>query len=265
VSLRTKIELARECDLASLAPLIVLFDQPLSEVKDRLQRLVEDSSDLQIETCSDQSLWSAKVQQGSISFDVVWSEEEPVLSGYRSVFFGPLAPGQSTLLSISLGKDLAGGERVAPVAKALLVFGARIARQLFAQAVMWTPAKIISDPSFFAENVENYAKGEVFPVLVTVDFDYEDEERKLRSSGLEWFSGQEIELAGGGLTGQDLVRRAVRLVHDIATNGAVVAHQLVPDIDVDRVIELTSVPDSNVLRCEICSKTDSTIRVTSVH
>lgn len=251
--------------MASLAPLILLFDQAPHEMKRRLLLLAEDSPDLLVEITSDQSVLSAKVQHGSVGFDVFWTEETPVLSGYRSVFFGTLAPGKSTLLSINLTEDLAGGERVAPIAKALLVFGARIARQLSAKAVMWTPGKIISDPAFFGENVENYAKGEVFPVLVTVDFDYEDDERTLRSSGLDWFSGQEIELSGGGFQAQDLVRRAVRLVHDIGTNGAVTSRQQVSDIDADNVITLEPMPESNVLRCEIHSKTDETLRVTSVH
>lgn len=251
--------------MLSASPLVLLFDKPVLELRQRLQLLADGSSDLQIEMSPDKSFLSAKVQQGSIGFDVVWSEEQPVLSGYRSVFFDTLAPGKSTLLSINLSEDLAGGERVAPVAKALLVFGARIARQFSAQAVMWTPAKIVSDPVFFAENVEKYDRGEVFPVLVTVDFDYEDDEQKLRSAGLAWFSGQEIELGGGGLQGQDLVRRAVRLVHDIGTNGAVGEHQFVPDIDIDKRIELTPLPKSNVLRCEICSRTDEITRVTSIH
>ena len=254
-----------EHDLASLAPLVLLFDQPLSEMKQKLRLLVDGSSDLAIEMASDPFSSSSKVQQGSIGFDIIWSDERPVLSGYRSVFFGTLPPGKSTLLLVKLSKDLAGGERVAPIAKALLVFGARIARQLSAQAVMWTPAKIISDPAFFAENVENYAKGEIFPVLVTVDFVYEDGERKLVSTGLKWFAGQEIELRGNGLQGQDLVRRAVRLVHDICTNGVVDTHQRIPDLDADKLIELTPLPESNFLRCEILSKTDETIQVTSVH
>lgn len=247
------------------APLVLLFDQPLADMRQQLQSLVDGSSELAIEMSSDQSFLSAKVQQGSVGFDVIWSEAQPVLSGFRSVFFGNLVTGKSVLLSVNLTEDLAGGARVAPIAKALLSFGAMIARQLSAKAVMWTPAKIISDPAFFAENVENYGKCEVFPVLVTVDFDYEDEEHKLRSSGLAWFSGQEIELSGGGLYGQDLVRRAVRLVHDIGTNGAVVADQLVPDLDADKLIEMTLQPESNVLRCQIRSKTDETVWVTSVH
>jgi hypothetical protein len=254
-----------ECELVSSAPLVLLFDQPLGEMKQRLQRLADDSSALSIEMSTDQSFPSAKVQQGSIGFDIMWSEEEPVVSGYRSVFFGRLAPGKLTLLSISLSEDLAGGERVAPIAKALLMFGAMIARQLSAQAVVWKPGKIISDPAFFAENVESYANGQVFPVLVTVDFDYEDDERVLRSSGLEWFSGQEIELSGCGLRGQDLVRRAVRLVHDIGTNGMVVLQQKVPDIDVDKHIELMPSADGDLLRCEIHCKTDETIRTNAVH
>lgn len=251
--------------MASLAPLVLLFDQPLAEMKQKLRLLVDASSDLAIEMASDQSSSSAKVQYGSVGFDITWSHEQPVLSGFRSVFFGNMTSDKSTLLSVKLSEDLAGGERVAPIAKALLVFGAKIARQLSAKAVMWAPAKIISDPTFFADNVENYAKGEIFPVLVTVDFDYQDEERKLVSTGLEWFAGQEIELDGSGLRGQDLVRRAVRLVNDICTHGAVLTHERVPDLDTDKLIELTPQPESNVLRCEILSKTDETIHITSVH
>jgi hypothetical protein len=251
--------------LASEAPLVLLFDQPLADLRQQLQLLVASSDDLAVEMSSDQSFLSAKVQQGGVGFDVIWSEAQPVLSGYRSVFFSTVVPRKSVLLSVNLTEDLAGGARVAPIAKALLTFGAMIARQLSAKAVMWTPAKIISDPIFFAENVENYAKGEIFPVLVTVDFDYEDDERKLVSTGLEWFAGQEIELGGSGLHGQDLVRRAVRIVHDIGTNGAIASHQRVPDLDPDNVIEMTIQTGSNVLRCEILSKTDEIIRVTSVH
>jgi hypothetical protein len=239
--------------LASVAPLVILFDQPLSELKRKFQSLVDNSSDLLIEASVDQAHSSLKVQEGSVGFDVDWTEDPPALSGYRPVFLASSAPKALSALSIKLNADIAGGERVAPIAKAMLAFGARLVRQLSAAAVMWTPGKIISDPVFFAENIENYANGEVFPVLVTVDFDYENDERTLRSSGLAWFSGQEIKLHGCDLQGQELVRRAVRLVHDIGTNGAVVANQMVPDLDIDKVIELTPVSDSSVLRCDIRS------------
>ena len=244
----------RGYDLASAAPLVILFDQPLADLQQQLQSLVADSDDLAIETCLDQSFLSVKVQQGGVGFDVIWSEARPVLTGYRSVFFGTVASENSVLLSVNLTEDLNGGERVAPIAKAMLMFGARIARRLSAQAVIWTPAKIISDPKFFAENVENYANGEIFPVLVTVDFDYEDEERTLRSSGLAWFSGQEIELTGGGLQGQELVRRAIRLVHDIATNGPVMMTQRAPDLDDEKSIDLVVCKSDELLRCLVSSK-----------
>ncbi len=224
--------------MTSVAPLVILFNQPLSELKRKFQSLVDNSTDLAVETSADQSYSAIKVQQGGVGFDVDWTEAPPVLSGYRPVFLGPSMPVTLTALSVNLNADLKGGERVAPIAKAMLAFGARLVRQLSSVAVMWTPAKIVSDPNFFAENVENYAKGEVFPVLVTVDFDYEDDERTLRSIGLSWFSGQEFELRGGDLHGQDLVRRAVRLVHDIATNGAVAVRQHVPDLDLEKVIEI---------------------------
>jgi hypothetical protein len=251
--------------LASVAPLVILFDQPLSELKRKFQSLVDNSSDLLIEASVDQAHSSLKVQEGSVGFDVDWTEDPPALSGYRPVFLASSAPKALSALSIKLNADIAGGERVAPIAKAMLAFGARLVRQLSAAAVMWTPGKIVSDPVFFAENVENYAKGEVFPVLVTVDFDYENDERTLRSSGLAWFSGQEIKLHGGDLHGQELVRRAVRLVHDIGTNGAVTSPQRVPDLDPANTIDMVPVQEGDVLLCEICSKTDAIMQATTVH
>lgn len=234
-------------------------------MKQRLQSLAQNSSELLIEASPGQSVSSARIHQGSVGFDIIWSEETPALAGYRSVFFDPMVSGKLSHLSINLTENLAGGERVAPVATALLAFGASIASRLSAYAVMWTPGKIVSDPAFFAQSVESYAKGEVFPVLVTVDFDYNDDERALRSSGLMWFSGQEIEVSGCGLQGQDLVRRAVRLVHDIATNGAVVVQQQVPDLDPDKRIALIPNPDGDILHCEIYSKVEKTTGVTSLH
>jgi hypothetical protein len=251
--------------LTSVAPLVILFNQPLSELKRQFQSLVESSVDLLIEASVDQTNSSLKVQEGSLGFDVDWSDEPPSLSGYRPVFLAPSAPKALSALSIKLNADIAGGERVAPIARAMLAFGARIVRQLSAAAVIWTPAKIVSDPVFFAENVENYANGEVFPVLVTVDFDYADDEYTLHSTGLSWFSGQEIELRGGNLHGQELVRRAVRLVHDIGTNGAVTGAQQVADLDPDKIIDMQPQQQGDVLICEIHSKSDAIVQASTVH
>jgi hypothetical protein len=50
---------------------------------------------------------------------------------------------------------------------------------------------------------------------------------------------------------QELIRRAIRLAHDLAINGAVEDAQEVADIDPDHVIELR--PSDTLLKCRIKS------------
>jgi hypothetical protein len=102
--------------------------------------------------------------------------------------------------------------------------------------------------------------------LAAVDFDYQSDESVLHSAGLSWFSGQEIALQGGGLRGLELARRAVRLIHDIAVNGPVVAHQYVADLDDDFNIELSPpTNDDGVLMCQVRSKSDAKGKALTLH
>ena len=206
------------------------------------------------------------IQDGSLGYEIDWSETLPNFSGYRSVFFEPQLSVMRTILSVSLSEHLEGGARVAPVAQALLAFGARLATTLSADAVVWNPGKLLSQPAFFVDSVESYVNGGVFPVLVAVDFEYSDDECRLRSTGLSWFSGQEIELSGANLRGQDLTRRGVRLVHDIAVNGPVMAPQKVPDIDDTLQIDLIPLMGpSNLLQCDVLSKLDTKAEALTLH
>jgi len=164
------------------------------------------------------------------------------------------------------GAHLAGGERVAPIAQAFLAFGAKLAGDLSADAVVWNPARLVSEPGFFVETVNDYVGGGAFPVLATVDFEYHENEYRLQSQGLAWFSGQEIALAGAGAQGQELARRAVRLIHDIAVNGPIIMHQYVADLDTDLQIELAPTGEANsILNCHIRSKSDAKGKALTLH
>lgn len=236
-----------------MAPIQLLFDQPLAQVLEDFAQFVGKNSDYWLDEEHQQNGALTRIQHGCLGFEIGWSEGPAEISGFRTVFTQAHLPSQCTILSVALGANLNGGQRSPPIASALLAFGAKLAGDLHSVAVKWNPGKLLSDPVFFIECVEGYVGGGAFPVLVTVDFDFQDEESRLQSTGLEWFSGQEITLSGGQLRGQDLVRRAVRLVHDIATNGPVFQQQYVPDLDPENRLELIPPTDDIVLLCRITS------------
>ena len=254
--LRTYKEPGREVALSDLAPLQLIFDRPLSAVLHDFDAFLLNHTDIWRDTAHQQGGTSERLHQGCLGFNIEWSDHAPELSGFRTVFTGPYDASACSAVSLNLWDHLKGGQRSPPIAAALLSFGAKLAAGLGCKSVKWNPGKLISDSDFFIDSVDAYAGGGAFPVLVTVDFDFSEDEAQLQSTGLEWFSGQEIIVFGGGLRGQDLVRRAVRLVHDIATNGPVFQQQLVPDLEDENCIELAPQAGNAALRCQITARTD---------
>jgi hypothetical protein len=260
------MELKEDNPLPPVAPLQILFRSPLALVKEQLQSMTEFAQETIFIPGAESVHNGNAIQQGCLGYDLEWSEHVPDFSGYRAIFFDPQLSKMQTILSLSLGAHLAGGERIAPIAQAFLACGAKLAAFLSADAVVWNPARLVSEPGFFVETVNDYVAGGAFPVLAAVDFEYQDNEYRLQSQGLAWFSGQEIALAGAGAHGQDLARRAVRLIHDIAVNGPVMTHQYVDDLDDDLQIELIPAGDANaVLNCHIHSKSDAKGKALTLH
>jgi hypothetical protein len=155
-------------------------------------------------------------------------------------------------LTIALGDNLLGGQFVAPIILNLLMLAEKVATGLGANAVAWTPAQLLSDTAYFATTVGDYAKGGAFPVLSTVKLLFSA--GTLQTIGLKWFAGQELELKGEGLSQAEMVRRAVRIVHDIATNGSVLASQDIPDLDQGQFVRLNPSPEGDQVFAEIISE-----------
>jgi hypothetical protein len=222
-------------------PLQLLFDIPLDEARLLLRDLITAAPDLVLADNADAGAQSMTVLKGGLGLSMTWSAGPLCLRGFRALFLAGEPERTLAVLAIGLDRHVDGGARVPVLAKELLALGARIADQLPVTAVAWLPARLVSAPAFFVENVLAYEQGGIFPVLPTIDLECAEQDVRVCSHGLSWFSGQEIEIAGDNLAHGDLMRRAVRLAHDIATNGPVGAAQQVPDIDGDKLISL--VPD----------------------
>jgi hypothetical protein len=129
------------------------------------------------------------------------------VSDYEQVFCLTEPSCATSMLSIGLDSNLAGGEKTAPIAAALLEFGAYLVQQLAPSIIAWTPGKIATDATYFSDAVTDYVNGGAFPALAVVRFIFSPDDGVVRSEGLAWFSGQELELRGNGLTKALLAER----------------------------------------------------------
>lgn len=252
------------CVLSDLPPLQLIFEQPVSVIQARLDEFLANNPVYWRD--EDRNLHGSVqyIRHGCLSFEIDVSDRAADLAGFRPVFCQSFPSSTASLLAIDLGDGLAGGQRSPPIAASLLAFAATLAEALQCKAVKWNPGQLVSDPAFFIECIENYIENGTFAVLVTVDFEIADNDDILTSRGLSWFSGQEIELSGCGLSGSELVRRAVRLVHDIATKGPVFLRQHVPDLEPDRQIELIPPMAGEILQCRITAKSEHEHGVTGM-
>lgn len=134
------------------------------------------------------------------------------------------------LLGLGLGGAIASGGHVSAIIKGLLSLGEVLGSALDATAIYWQPASVISAFSYYAEAVSQYDLGGAFPSLVTIGFDTSTHD-SVQTLGLAYLCGQELLFERGGLPLNEAMRYVVRLVHDMATNGAI-KHQIdVPGLD----------------------------------
>lgn len=162
-------------------------------------------------------------------------------------------------MGLALHPHVKEGLRIPEIAQAFLSLGASLAEHLGAIGVVWRPAALQTDTDYFVEVVESYSSGGVFPVLPIIDFVFDDKERILRSNGLGLLCGQEFELMSDTMDRQNMIRRAIRLAHDLAINGAVQDEQIVPDIEPDNVIHLAPNDNGALLQCRIKSNSEQIV------
>jgi len=237
--------------------LLLLFEVPHSEVRTKLDELVSKQADIhfdQMERLGDAG--SVLVFNG-LTFDCDFNPELALRPGRRKVFSTLGDEAICSVLAISLHSHIKRGLVVPEIAKAFLNFGAICARNLEASAVVWRPTGLQTDTGYFVEAVQSYVDGGVFPVLPIIDFVAGP--ASLRSNGLADFCGQEFDLQSDQLDQQELIRRAIRLAHDLATNGSIDEAQEVADLEPAYLMHLLPCDDGMLLHCRITSKSEQIV------
>lgn len=137
---------------------------------------------------------------------------------YRSLFC-PDEPLAGARLGVALGAHIEGGERIDPILRHYLSLAARIALALGMDRIGWRPAELLIGLPKFTAFAADYAAGGPFPALALVRMEAMVDGMKTR--GLAWFCGQELEFSAPHLSQNEIAKRVVRIVNDLVRNGPI--------------------------------------------
>lgn len=155
--------------------------------------------------------------------------------------------GRDTVDAIGLmpGPHIADGAETLPVVRTLVGLAAALAEDLDeATALLWLPARSAIARSFFIRTAGNWLGGGVFPALGLVAFAARDD-GGLRTEGLSFFIGQELDLAPALAADRVAATRiAARLVHELVSLGRL-AHPL--ELVIEEGVRLLLDPGENRL------------------
>lgn len=184
----------------------------------------------------------------------IWLAIEPHVgdvSGLRAIFLSRSRDMFKCRLSLAFGDNLPDGIKVPVLARELLRCTALLSDFLDASAVGVSGSDLICDAVYFHEVVSEYLAGGAFPALALVAFDKVDDRPSFVTRGLRRFTGQEVSIVGPGLDDSALMRRLVRLVHDMANYGAFQAPVTVPDFEENAEIQIEQVDDGTMVRAMV--------------
>jgi hypothetical protein len=232
------------------APLTLLMRDAAADVSSLLHSLFETDIELSVAHNTLKFGSATNIVFKGVSFVVSVGRHNQDLSILKSVFCNIDSKLILSGINISLGEHVAGGERVPAIMQALLGLAQKLGAALNAQGIVWHPANIVSGFSYFSEVVSDYLAGGAFPVLTLVNFKV-DRLGIVHSNGLAFFSGQELQVANSAMDQTEIMRRVVRIVHDIAVNGPVTEVVKLDGIEKGEVLELLPLSDCGVLEMKV--------------
>lgn len=151
---------------------------------------------------------------------------------------------------IDLGPAVASGRIIPAIVQAMLELGDVLGRNLGIKAVFWSPAAVASGYDYYAEAVAQYTKGAAFPALLCVGFDMSTVDI-VQTTGLAWLCDQELSFAHPQLPAHEAMRYVVRLVHDLATQGAYDRVVELPGLHADEVVVVTPIPEEGKVKARL--------------
>jgi hypothetical protein len=174
----------------------------------------------------------------------------PAPAATHHIFCNADLSGIQSAVHIDLGPAVASGRVVPAIVQFMLELGDVLGRNLGIKAVFWSPAVVVSGYDYYAEAVAQYAEGAVFPALLCVSFDTSTI-GIVQTTGLAWLCDQELTFTHPKLPAHEAMRYVVRLVHDLATQGAYDHALELPGLYVDEVVVVTPSPDQGTVNASL--------------
>ena len=236
--------------------LTLLMSGSAPDVGSQLQSLLQSDSEISVAHDGLRVGLTTEIIYRSVSFVVSIGRQNQSLSHLKNIFCN-LEPALIQCgVDISLAEHVAGGERVPAIIQALLGVSQKLGTSLNAVAAVWHPAHVVSGFGYFSEVVSDYLVGGAFPVLALVNFKASDD-GMITSTGLALLSGQELQVADCGMEQREMMRRVVRVVHDVAVNGPIREAVKLDGIEPDEILELQPLRESGLLRMKAYSISDA--------
>jgi hypothetical protein len=238
------------------APLTLLLGDSAFEVKSALQSFFETAKEFSVSQGDLRNGSNTEVVFKGVSLIVAVGPSNHDIALFKNIFCN-LAPSLiHCSVDIRLGGHVAGGERVPSIIQALLEASRMMGSVLNAHAIMWHPAMVVSGFVYFSEVVADYVAGGAFPVLALVNFKAQAD-GVIASKGLDLLSGQELQVEDCGMDQREIMRRVVRVVHDVAVNGPIQQVVKLDGIEPGEIVQLEPLPECGLLRMKAYSISDA--------
>lgn len=228
-------------------PLLVMANMPQSFCLTDLTLSDRASKIITLTQSQHENLNKLEAMIGGITFAVTHHSAEEIGQDISAADLEHLfcKPSKQNLsgIGIVVSDHVASGKRSDTVNRALLQLAQHIGQSIGAASIIWRPAKLQIGFDYFLGATDHYISGGPFPVLAQISIS-ENPKGIFQTSGLSYFSEQEIKIsAPKGYASNDVIKRLVRIAHDIATNG-----KIDKTIETDGFIQgerLSITPDNN--------------------
>ena len=245
--------------MADLSPLILLFEQNQKALASDFADAVSKIDSIDVVNGDVAAAGETALIFNGVSFVARLSSVQEQWPGkgpeFRPIFCNPDWSKLDGMVMLDIGTHVSGGERCAPIVATLLTLAELVGRHLNTDAVIWSPSRVISGFAYFADAVSQYQNGGPFPVLPLINFSI-SEDGGIASDGLAWLAGQEFIIEPSGLSDVEMMRRAVRISHDMASNGAIREKIEVSGLEEGEYLKFDPSDDTKILNVSIRSKMD---------
>ncbi len=215
----------------------------------------QETGDFHIVEIAGTSEKCLQIQSSGIRFQLYQSEYSLPRSDLHYFGTDRLDEHFKSSLGLRLDETSIAGQQSPSIWGELLNLGAKIARIVAAETVLWTDTKLLSNASSFVAAVQAFDGGGGFPALNLIKFG-RMAGGAIKSNGLAWFCNTEILVICDHLSEEQAMRRVIRLCHDFAINGTVLEASTVDGIEANELWHFDAQKGSNAVLVTITSKTE---------